>query len=211
MGNSRVYRIHTGDELRDAYGMAQRLLAQRDTTCSCPHDVRVSVDTGSHRSLERFLGIETVWAGVSIPAHLFTDAVTALEPHLGPDDHIPHRHRDGSAWLMTDLTPAVVAALRELPPMAVDVQTTELPLDRDLAEAVLTVIGGDPARIAWNVCWTFNHSHQGFELGLNGRELYVPDPPPGHSLYVHVSDDEQAHELAAAVGARVLAGPELGW
>ncbi|WP_127506478.1 hypothetical protein [Actinoplanes solisilvae] len=212
MGNSEVYRIHTSDDVNEAYAMAQRLLALAETTCGCRPDVVADAKTRTDTALDRYLAVASVFVSLSIPAGLLSPVLEALDPHLGPDDR-PGLHRDGSAYLLTDLTPGVVVALRQLPPMAVTVLTPERPLPNDLAELFLGVVNRDPATISWDVCWPGSHSDSGFQFGLNGDELWHPEAPAGHSIYVHVapSRPEQAHELAAAVGGSVLGEPALGW
>ncbi|MFF5078081.1 hypothetical protein ACFY36_13595 [Actinoplanes sp. NPDC000266] len=97
--------------------------------------------------------------------------------------------------------------------MAVRILTPERPLPNELAELFLGVVNRDRAAISWDVCWPGNHSACGFQLGLDGDELWHAETPPGHSIYVHVdpSRPEQAHELAAAVGGTVLGERALGW
>lgn len=56
MGNSRVYRIHTGDDLDAAYAMAQRLLGLTSVDC-CPQEIDVGVETDTHEGLDRYLGM----------------------------------------------------------------------------------------------------------------------------------------------------------
>ncbi|GID96574.1 hypothetical protein ACFQFC_18205 [Amorphoplanes digitatis] len=212
MGNSAVYRIHTGDDVHEAYEMAQRLLALAETTCGCPPDIDAEAQTGTHTALDRYLAIDSASVALSIPADLVSQVMETLEPHLGAHDP-PSRHRDGGAYLMTDLTPALIAALRQLPPMAAEIQTPELRLPNDLSDVFLAVVNRDQASVSWDVCWPDNHGRSGFELGINGRKLWHPETPAGHSVYVHVAPrwPEQAHELAATVGGRVMGEPATGW
>ncbi|MEV6305339.1 hypothetical protein AB0M02_38405 [Actinoplanes sp. NPDC051861] len=115
-----------------------------------------------------------------------------------------------SGTVMEELTEEVVAGLPEGP---VELWTRDLPLDSGIVEQLVAVVGPDPATISWDVCWPGNHTRCGFEVGLNGAALWHPVSPAGHSVYVHVSPShaEQAHELAAAVGGRVMGEPATGW
>ncbi|MGR6320326.1 hypothetical protein Q2K19_24235 [Micromonospora soli] len=211
MGNSAVYRIHTGDDLGVAYAMAQRLLAHRSIGCRCPQDALGRAETNTH-DLGRYLGIGPAYVSLSIPARLLGQLRDVLEPHLPPDDR-PSQHRDGSGYLITDMTTEVVAALRQLPPIGAMVSTPEYPLPSTSADAVLAAAGTNPAWISWQTCWPSEHNRCGFELAINGAELWHAPAPAGHSVYVHVhpAQPELAHALAAAVGGQVMGAPALGW
>ena len=201
MGNSAVYRIHTGDDVREAYDMAQRLLALAETACDCRPGIVAEARTGTHAALDRYLAVEGATVALSVPADLVPAALAAL------------RLRAGSRYPSTDLRPDVITALRRLPPMTADISSGERPLPSELAEVFLAVVGRDRASISWDVCWPGNHNRSGVQLGINGEQMWHPAPPAGHSLYVHVAPEEpeQAHDLAAAVGGRVLGGPARGW
>jgi hypothetical protein len=210
MGNSAVYRIHTGDDLDAAYAMAQRLLALAWTGCGCPKDILAHVETDT-RGLDRYVSIGPD-VSLTIPAALLQRTWSVLEPWLSPHER-PSIGRDGSAYLITDLTTEVVAALRQVPPIRAKVLTHEHPLPNDLADTVLAAVDTDPASISWDVCWPGNHTRTGFQLGINGVGLWHTPAPAGHSLYVHVhpARPELAHDLAATVGGQVLGEPALGW
>jgi hypothetical protein len=208
VGNSTVYRIYTSDDLGEVRAMARRLLAFSDKTCRCSTSVHVHGEIDSHRALDRYLAIETAWLSISVPAAMVHQIVPALEPYGDAT-----RYRDGSAHLMVDLTPEVIGVLSRLPAITVEVQTHYLPLERDPAETLFALMGADPMAMAWEVCWPFEHTYAGFELGLNGAQLWHSDSPPGHSVFVHVGTDavDDAHRVAAAVGGRVIGEGEGGW
>ncbi|MEV6600972.1 hypothetical protein AB0M36_29605 [Actinoplanes sp. NPDC051346] len=212
MGNSATYRIHTGEDVREAYAMARGLLALAETTCNCPSYISADVQTGTHAALDRYLVLDSASMALSVPADLVSPVTETLRPHRGPNDQ-PSRRRDGGAYLRTKLTPAVIAALRRLPPMAAEILTPDVPLSSDLPDRLLAVLNADSATISWHACWPESHSHDGFELGVNGAELWHLETPAGHSVYVHVSPwrPEDAHELAAKVGGRVIGEPATGW
>ncbi|WP_405114429.1 hypothetical protein OG559_09635 [Micromonospora sp. NBC_01405] len=211
MGNSAVYRIHTSDDLDVAYAMAERLLGHRSIGCRCPQDVSAQAETNTH-DLGRYLSIRPVFVSLSIPARLLGQVRDVLEPHLPPDDR-PSQYRDGSGYLITDMTTEVVAALRQLPPIGAEVSTPEYPLPTTSADTVLAVANTEPASISWHTCWPNEHNRSGFELAINGAELWHAPAPAGHSVYVHVhpSQSKLAHDLAAAVGGQVMGEPALGW
>ncbi|MEU5566746.1 hypothetical protein [Micromonospora musae] len=211
MGNSAAYRIHTGDDLDAAYAVAQRLLAQRSFDCRCPQDASARAETDTHH-LERYLCIGPTFLSLSIPAHLLGPVSRVLEPWLPHDDR-PRQHRDGGGYLITDMTAEVVAAFRELPPIAAGVSTPEYPMPSTSADAILAVAGTDPVSISWQTCWPSEHNRCGFELAVNGAELWHAPAPAGHSVYVHVHPARPglAHDLAAAVGGQVIGEPALGW
>ncbi len=210
MGNSQVFRIHNGQDAQAAYAMTRRLQAAGDHECRCPKTVSASVETSSHQDLGRYLRLESPSIGLSIPAAVVTEVLDGLRPHLARRDN-PIRHKNGNAFLITDLTPAVIATLVRLPLVPVTVQAPESPLGAGLAEAVLAVMDDDPATIDWDLGWPFNHSDCGFQLGLNSAERWVPLPPSGHSVYVHVSTAEEAAVLAVTVGGRILGPGAGGW
>lgn len=211
VGNSAVFRIHTSDDLEVAYAMSQRLLGQRSIGCRCPQDASARAETNTH-DLDRYLGIEPAFVSLSIPARLLGQVRDILEPYLPPDNR-PSQHRDGSGYLFTDMTTEVVAALRQLPPISAEVSTPEHPLPTTSADTILTVANTDPASISWRTCWPSEHNRCGFELAINGAELWHTPAPAGHSVYVHVhpTQPELAHDLAVAVGGQVMGEPALGW
>jgi hypothetical protein len=191
--------------------MALRLLDHRLTDC-CAADVSADIEVDTHRDLARYLTLNNALLALPVPAELFEQTALVLGPHLPAADQMTRR-RDGSAYVITDLTSTVITALRQLPQLECSVSTPEHELRDDPAELVLSVVDTDPASISWRVCWPDQHNEAGFELGLNGVEMWHSDPPPGHSLYVHVSprDEEQAHALAAAVGGSVHGSAAQGW
>jgi hypothetical protein len=213
MGNSAVYRIHTSDDLDAAHAMARRLLAHTSTGCGCPQEVSADAETNSHE-LDRYLGIASaLMVSLSIPAYLVDQVRNVLEPHLPTDDRQPVPARDGSAYLVTYMTTEVVAALRQMPPISADVSTSHHPLPNTLADALIAAANTDPASISWRTCWPSEHNRCGFELAINGAELWHAPTPPGHSLYIHVHpwEPQLAHDLAAAVAGQVMGEPALGW
>ncbi|MET8911665.1 hypothetical protein [Micromonospora sp. NPDC004551] len=111
------------------------------------------------------------------------------------------------------MTTEVVAALRQLPPIGALVSTPEYPLPSTSAAAVLAVAGTDPAWISWQTCWPSEHNRCGFELAVNGAELWHVPAAGGHSVYVHVhpAQPKLAHDLAAGVGGQVMGEPAMGW
>ncbi|MGB2568001.1 hypothetical protein ACPFP2_06055 [Micromonospora citrea] len=211
MGNSAVYRIHTGDDLDAAYAMARRLLAHTSVDCRCPQTVSANAETNTHE-LDRYLGIRPAFVSLSIPAHLLAQVRNVLDPQLPPADR-PRADRDGSAFLMTDMTTEVVTAFRQVSPISAEVSTPEHPLPDTSVDAFLVAADTDPASISWDTCWPSEHNRSGFELAINGSELWHAPAPPGHSLYVHVhpARPELADDLAAAVGGQVRGEPALGW
>ncbi|MEV4202143.1 hypothetical protein [Micromonospora globbae] len=211
MGNSAVYRIHTSDDREAAYAMAQRLVALRSIDCRCPQDVSARVETDSH-DLDRYLGVGPAFLALSIPARSLGPVTGALLPHLPAGDR-PSRDGDGNGYLVTDMTPHIVAVLRRLPRIDAEVSTPEHPLPNTVARTVLAATNTDPASISWHTCWPGQHNRCGFELAVNGAELWHAPAPAGHSVYVHVhpARPELAYDLAAAVGGEVMGQPALGW
>ncbi|MFC7247234.1 hypothetical protein ACFQO7_32580 [Catellatospora aurea] len=211
MGNSTVYRIYTSDDLDAVYAKAQRLLDLRSPTC-CPARVDACIEVDTHRDLARYLTLNGAHLSMSVPAELFEQFAAALDPHLPTADRMTRR-RDGSAYLMADLTEAVVTVLSGLPLLDGTIFTREHDLHDDPADLVVAAVGCDPATIAWHVCWPGRCNGAGFELGLNGMEMYDRDPPPGHSLYVHVGayEEELAQGLARAVRGGILGDAANGW
>ncbi|MFG3699443.1 hypothetical protein ACGF5C_16195 [Micromonospora sp. NPDC047620] len=111
------------------------------------------------------------------------------------------------------MTTEVVAAFRHVPPISAEVSTSEYPLPNTLADTVLAAANTDPASISWHTCWPSEHNRCGFELAVNGIELWHAPAPPSHSLYVHVhpARPQLAYDLAAAIGGQVMGEPEVGW
>lgn len=211
MGNSTVWRIHTTDDLDDAFAMAQRLFAQR-LADNCPQDVSAQVDLDSHAGLDRFLAVGDCWLSATVPVE-HTEQMHAVLCPLLPDGDRPRRRSDQPWSLGTRLTEPVVAALLQLPPVKAEIYVPEVAVPSDLPERVIALIGTEQASISWDVCWPGQHDRCGFELTSNGLELWHPDTPPGHSVYVHVGahDHELLHTLAAAVGGQVVGPPATGW
>ncbi|KUL22588.1 hypothetical protein ADL15_47940 [Actinoplanes awajinensis subsp. mycoplanecinus] len=133
MGNSSVYRIHTGDDVQEALRMARRLLGLRSVGC-CPQHVSATARTGSRAALDRYLDVGPVRAGLSVPADVAGAAVAALAPFAGGRE--PLRRRDGSGFLIVDLTPGGIEVLRGLPPMAAELRTADFPLPGDSTASV---------------------------------------------------------------------------
>ncbi|WP_196279282.1 hypothetical protein [Catellatospora vulcania] len=210
MGTSAVYRIHTGDDVVAVHAMARRLLDRRSTGC-CRAYVAVDVEVDTHRDLARYLTLGSAYLVVTLPAELVEQATPVLGPHLSAADRWK-TSRDGSLPLMIDFDGAVVTALRRLPPLECRISTYECELEDDPAGSLLSAVGSDPASVLWRVCWPGEHKYAGFELGLNGIELYHRDPPPGHSLYLHVrsNGEELAQALATTVGAGAVGDAALG-
>lgn len=211
VGNSTVYRIHTSDDLAAVYAKARRLLDLRSPTC-CPAYVSATIELDTHRDLARYQTLDRAHLSVSVPAELFEQVASVLDPHLPAADRLS-RLRDGSAYLMADLTDAVITGLSGLPLLEGTIFTREHDLHDDPADLVIEAVGADPAAIAWRVCWPGRCKGAGFELGLNGVEMYDRDPPPGHSLYVHVGpyEEELVQGLARAVRGGILGDAASGW
>lgn len=211
MGNSTVYRIYTSDDLDAVYAKTRQLLDLRSPTC-CPSYVSAYIELDTHRELARYLPLDRAHVSVDVPAELFEQVAAVLDPLL-PAARRMTRRRDGSAYLMADLSDDVVAALSRLPRLEATVFTREHELHEDPADLVVAAVGTDPASVSWHVCWQGRHNEAGFELGLNGAEMWHRDPPPGHSLYVHVGphDEELAQGLARAVRGGILGEAAGGW
>ncbi|WP_238011714.1 hypothetical protein KZZ52_46115 [Dactylosporangium sp. AC04546] len=206
MGNSAVYRIHTGDDLAEAFAMARRLAAVAPPCCQ--PEVGASVTTGSH-DLDRFADVDGMVC-VQFPD---ARAATVLTPLLPPDELPIPRRDDGGVRVGTRLTPGLRAALRELPPVPAEFTAYDQPLPSPLPDTILALAGPEPATISWLTHWPGVHHESGFELSVNGAELWHRPPHPGHNLYVHVPPEmpELAAHLAALAGGAVLDGPVLGW
>ncbi|MFD0596783.1 hypothetical protein ACFQZ4_34810 [Catellatospora coxensis] len=211
MGNSTVYRIYTSDDLGTVYAKTRRLLDLRSPTC-CRSYVSAYIELDTHRDLARYLPLDRAHISADVPAELFDQVAAVLDPHL-PATRRMARGRDGSAYLMAGLSNDVIAALSELPQLEATVFTREHELHEDPADLVVAAVGTDPASLSWRVCWHGRHNGAGFELGLNGVEMWHRDPVPGHSLYVHVGPDEEelAQGLARAVRGGILGEAASGW
>jgi hypothetical protein len=197
MSNSRVARIHMTDDPEAALRLARQLVAWSDDSCNCPRHVDVDVWTTTHQ-LGRYLALGPGVVVVARPAGPLPEVVAHL--FAGRNPH---------AFL--DLVPHVVTTLRQLPDMAAEISTREHALDSGLEEKALAAAGEDPVTIGWTVCWPMDHSLAGFELGLNGADIWFEENRPGHSIFVHSSWAEVLPQVADAVGCRVLGEPGWGW
>ncbi|MCO8270167.1 hypothetical protein M1L60_06120 [Actinoplanes sp. TRM 88003] len=197
MSNSRVARIHTTDDPHTAFRLTRQLLAWSDRTCNCPRDVGAWVWTTTHE-LGRYLDLGDGGVMIDRPDGPLPEVVAHLFP-------------EGRSRPVLDLTPRLADTLRQLPNLTAQLSTPEFPLDGGLDRRALAAAGDDPVRISWTVCWPMDHSRAGFELGLNGADVWLEENRPGHSVFVHSSWAEMLPEVAAAVGCQVLSGPEVGW
>jgi hypothetical protein len=217
MGNSAAFPILRSADLYQLFGAARQLLTLADLTDGFV-DLRANSRT---YGLARYLPVmPSAYLDLKVPANLADSAREILAPVLDEADLAKDRD-DGNLRLAPQLTADLVAALRRLPDLPVEVASVDQPIDSPV-EPFLSVVGDDGGGVLWGLhFWppvaeldlSLEPNHAHLQLSINSVGIWATEPATGHTLYVHVHPSEEcrAEWLAQSIGSRIIGPMEDGF